>query len=316
MRLRNIDLLKGLLIILVVIGHVIREDMSHSIFRTLIYSFHMPVFIAISGYLFHAERFRSFGELLKKYTLRLMLPWAIAVVGYSWLTTTFQGKSYGVHCILEAFAHPYYHLWFIPAFLAWIFLTWGVKKMGLSQQTFFLLALAVTLFSSYLQYSSYFSSNELGHTLFYTFRPYLYLYFAMGVCYQQLTLQKPLVFIYLCPVFTFLMICYLFYHSLPSHSLLLAIGSLLLSSSSIYLLLKCSVRNALPFIQMIEWIGSHSLFFYLWHVVPIILSAHLFSKAYSVYYGLTILGLELLLIPIYKLLMRSHFLKRYVLGLS
>ena len=54
-RLIWIDRLKGLLIILVVLGHAIQEVLGGKCFDNhlwnIIYSFHMPAFMAVSGYL-------------------------------------------------------------------------------------------------------------------------------------------------------------------------------------------------------------------------------------------------------------------------
>jgi fucose 4-O-acetylase-like acetyltransferase len=50
----NIDLMKGLAIILVIIGHVIIKIMPKfwkNPFSNIIYSFHMPLFFVVSGYL-------------------------------------------------------------------------------------------------------------------------------------------------------------------------------------------------------------------------------------------------------------------------
>ncbi len=49
----SLDALKGVLILLVVIGHLIesyQKDVSNAALYTLIYSFHMPLFVFISGY--------------------------------------------------------------------------------------------------------------------------------------------------------------------------------------------------------------------------------------------------------------------------
>jgi len=63
MRLRNIDLFKGTLILLVILGHMIPEAIDDSLWRTIIYSFHMPLFIGISGFLFNADKMVKFNFL-------------------------------------------------------------------------------------------------------------------------------------------------------------------------------------------------------------------------------------------------------------
>lgn len=49
-RLENIDILRGVAIILVVLGHTLPSNGPNSILRNFIYSFHMPLFMCISGF--------------------------------------------------------------------------------------------------------------------------------------------------------------------------------------------------------------------------------------------------------------------------
>lgn len=81
-KLIEFDILKGLLIVLVVIGHAISTDtpLHHTIFW-----FHMPAFFMISGY-FTSEP-RSMKDLLTKKTIRLVLPylfWSILLFVLYW----------------------------------------------------------------------------------------------------------------------------------------------------------------------------------------------------------------------------------------
>ncbi len=58
-----VDSLKGLLMMLVVIGHaiqsVIRDDCYENHLWNIIYSFHMPAFMALSGYLLYKGKNKS-----------------------------------------------------------------------------------------------------------------------------------------------------------------------------------------------------------------------------------------------------------------
>lgn len=68
-RLAEFDVLKGIGILLVVLGHTtISDPMIY-----MIYCFHMPLFVAVSGYFFHPL---APGAFLKKTFRRLMVPWA------------------------------------------------------------------------------------------------------------------------------------------------------------------------------------------------------------------------------------------------
>ena len=74
----SFDFIKGFLIILVVLGHSIysyygNESWYNPIFN-IIYTFHMPLFIFVSGYFFQSCMRRSFPELVKHRFKRLLLP--------------------------------------------------------------------------------------------------------------------------------------------------------------------------------------------------------------------------------------------------
>lgn len=52
----TIDFIKGLLIILVFWGHLIVGEQRTTFLRYVIYSFHMPIFIGVSGFLFNIKK--------------------------------------------------------------------------------------------------------------------------------------------------------------------------------------------------------------------------------------------------------------------
>ena len=60
-RIEWIDWLKGIALVLVIIGHTFRtsmysENMIYGYIKSFIYAFHMPLFISISGFLFQSNR--------------------------------------------------------------------------------------------------------------------------------------------------------------------------------------------------------------------------------------------------------------------
>ena len=57
-RLQWLDVLRGFLILLVILGHVMQSfiaDVENIRLWNIIYSFHVPAFMAISGYLMYKE---------------------------------------------------------------------------------------------------------------------------------------------------------------------------------------------------------------------------------------------------------------------
>lgn len=107
LRFSYIDNLKGFLIILVVFGHCIQNFMpyyeSNLLFR-LIYSFHMPLFIFVSGFVSYKDQLTW--ESVGKRFLQLMLPffaWAVVKALIKW--------DAGI--ILHIIKHPDNGLWFL-----------------------------------------------------------------------------------------------------------------------------------------------------------------------------------------------------------
>ncbi|MGG3307313.1 acyltransferase family protein [Paenibacillus lautus] len=69
-RIDWIDVLKGLAIILVVLGH---SPALHV--RTYIFSFHMPLFFFISGYLFSIIKYDNMFQFIKRKSLTILVPY-------------------------------------------------------------------------------------------------------------------------------------------------------------------------------------------------------------------------------------------------
>jgi fucose 4-O-acetylase-like acetyltransferase len=80
-RLLYIDNLKGILILLVVLGHCIQNalpDYENNLLFRFIYSFHMPLFIFVSGFVSYKDEYRP-GSITKRF-LQLVVPflaWAL-----------------------------------------------------------------------------------------------------------------------------------------------------------------------------------------------------------------------------------------------
>lgn len=106
-RLLYIDNLKGFLILLVVLGHCIQctdADFDDNIVFRYIYSFHMPLFMAVSGFVSYKPQMQW--ETVKRRFVQLIVPfvaWAVlgAVIHNSWEN------------LYLALLHPDNGLWFL-----------------------------------------------------------------------------------------------------------------------------------------------------------------------------------------------------------
>lgn len=145
-RNNSIDSLKGFLIFLVVLGHVLLGSLDDNPLRYLIYSFHMPVFFFISGYLLNVEKLQSnsLKVLLSKYWQRMLKSWLIAWCIYSIYVIV---NDFSYLSILRQFYHPYYHLWFIPSLFLYILLAHivfcNIKSSTLSVSLLLIISLIV-----------------------------------------------------------------------------------------------------------------------------------------------------------------------------
>lgn len=71
MRIKWIDILKGILMVFVVLGH---SNFNYNIIK-IIYAFHMPVFFMVSGYLLKLDSIDSAKKWIKSKTLQYMTPY-------------------------------------------------------------------------------------------------------------------------------------------------------------------------------------------------------------------------------------------------
>ena len=134
----SIDVLRGLAILLVILGHSTRVGWLHS----YIWSFHMPLFFFISGILFNTEKYPEFLPFLKTRLKNIMLPYAffyLVCFGY-WVVVErhmrggdasvfnqFLGLFYGTHdSKYNMFNGP---LWFLPALFSMEIIYWLVAKL-------------------------------------------------------------------------------------------------------------------------------------------------------------------------------------------
>ncbi len=112
-----VDLVRGIAILLVVLGHAIQRHTvafdASPLFRA-IYSFHMPLFIAVSGYLAYGRLQRGFGKTVRRKTLQLVVPFL------SWYVVAYLVTSIGnrtlvspVSWVAALWASPDNGLWFL-----------------------------------------------------------------------------------------------------------------------------------------------------------------------------------------------------------
>ncbi|TQR24879.1 hypothetical protein C7Y46_04980 [Bacillus safensis] len=118
LKLSNI---KGLLIFLVVFGHLIElNKQNYYQLFVFIYAFHMPLFIFISGYLAKRIKLSKIINLFLLYIIfQSFFDWFLYFIG--------EYKTLSFH-----YGKPQFHLWYIVSMIFWYVLALGLSKLRLN----------------------------------------------------------------------------------------------------------------------------------------------------------------------------------------
>lgn len=151
-RLENFDIAKAICIILVVIGHYCENAPAwYMDIHDVIYSFHMPLFMFASGYIYIAfkKEEESYTKFIWKKIRRLMIPYFVVSFIVISIKLLSQGGAYVENHVtflsyIKALYSPEagYYLWFIWA-LWWMFVITPFFKTKTNRA--FLFGLAIIL---------------------------------------------------------------------------------------------------------------------------------------------------------------------------
>ncbi|NBV54901.1 MAG: DUF1624 domain-containing protein, partial [Proteobacteria bacterium] len=150
------DVTKGLAIILIVLGHVLRglqsanllpANFPFQLIDTLIYTIHVPVFFFISGYFLTLAASQSWPQFLKNKLLWIALPYLLWSALQGSVGVLLAGSTNHTVTWQHVLATPWYPLgqfWFLHALLVLQLLLFALRKTPLS--FLWLLAIAGWLF--------------------------------------------------------------------------------------------------------------------------------------------------------------------------
>lgn len=126
--------IKGLLIFLVVFGHLLApyQDKFNGIYL-FIYSFHMPLFILVTGYF--AKR------ITPKKIINLVLLYLIFQTLYRIFLYYLKSKDH----FKLLFELPYYHLWFLVSLTFWYGIAYMAQKLSINNRYKVLLVIILFL---------------------------------------------------------------------------------------------------------------------------------------------------------------------------
>lgn len=287
-KVRNLcfDQVKGVLIILVIVGHVALGSLDKNWLRSVIYFFHMPLFLAVTGYFIKPSLLNlSAKDIVKKYQTRLIVPFLLAAVIYYALMAYQQSLTAVLKTIVPFY--PYYHLWYVPAVLIFIFyLKFLYKKnrallYGLS----LLFVIATIYFEAHVQWqlSEHFIYYWLGDKRFYYFFSYFAFGFLLSIHQEKLSNWQVYFIALLCVSLG------VFYWT--DNVYVLGLGKFLANMSIIALVIYLCQKQKMPISPLLVKIGKVSLTIYLWHVFILLLLQNVLLQKLALsanrYYGIS-----------------------------
>lgn len=296
-RLKEIDGAAGIAIILVVLGHALDyaiEDFY--ILKNVIYKFHMPFFMMISGLLFYSSipkiknivnYFKYVGDKLKKLGVTYLI---ISLIYLS--IKTYLNAETNEFIILKNFMY----ILIKPTYGVSIFL-WYIYVLML-----FYLSFPLLFFLSFIKKNTIIlilvgSLLYISPTFFYSFELNLFqdyfLFFSIGIFIaQHYSLFKRSICLYRFPfvfIFGFIFIIDLYFDSIPS---------IVFSLFSIFCLFSLAIL--LSKLKQLQYIGLRRYVIYVWHSIFLFSSSLILKKidsnftAHFIYYIPLYLGIGIL----------------------
>lgn len=201
--------IKGLLILLVVFGHLISPYRKNFIeLYLLIYSFHMPLFILVSGYFAKRASFKKVLNLILLYLL--FQPICRSFIILLDPERTFRFK----------YEVPYYHLWYLVSMIAWYLMAIAVKRTPLknvNNTVFIVGCFIVGIISKFFtepvidiikNYDSDFYSYTLSYQRTLSFLPFFFFGFylseeGMHQMYESLKAKKLVTLVAVISIFSY-----------------------------------------------------------------------------------------------------------------
>ena len=255
MRIKEFDYLKGVMIILVISFHLVYFEQLYPYAKLVVYTFHMPVFLVISGYLMNInKKWKDFCQTI----LGLAIPYIIMESGYVVMASLLPINEHIDHLTAGVFVsklllHPLRPYWYLHS-LIFCSVTYYVifRYFHMKEMTrFILIGMAFYLYSHVL--------GILSFTLS--------IFFLMGIVLRQCNMD----FMRFFQSSSFALLAFLlliFHEQYLSPSTL---GGILI----IYLIISCCLFTSKFFPRLISgsivYLGRNSLLLYVFSPIFTIL---------------------------------------------
>jgi fucose 4-O-acetylase-like acetyltransferase len=181
----GIEVLKGVLILFVILGHLLARtpNIDHFLYviYLIIYSFSMPLFIGISGFLLNKKFMigNNIKNILLKYTRRVIIPFLICLSVFAVLN---HFNELNIRNLLGYIFLPQVWLWYIPFIIFTTFLVIIFLKLNVSDREILIFCCLISLFWIIFYYLILTPSNPFNifEKINYTYRPEYICFFAFG----------------------------------------------------------------------------------------------------------------------------------------
>lgn len=228
------------------------------------YFFHMPLFMAISGFLVKISTFKDgFSGYIKRMWHRLIIPWCIASI----IFLPFQLNGNGISDLeFSNFIYPYYHLWYIPSLLIGAFLCYSILRWNVSV---WLLLIASALFSM-VWYNLYRDTNvpikQLPLYWLGDKRLFAYLFFfILGFSIRNKLIQVPFTIQQVIAILSISFAVVVFFVFKHYGNLALVWPYIIFNAALVIFVLVFIAPNQWLQNKLLLWVNTNSLGFYLFH---------------------------------------------------
>ena len=314
----RIDSIKGLLIILVILGHLIialdnYNFINHCVMG-FIYIFHMPLFILISGYVTKhpdnqqpRDMWKTVGNIMVTLIIFQFISSLRIYLYHGDVLTSLKGFPFGI-------------LWYLFSLICWRVMLYYTPKALLNRPLLYLIiAIAVSMLSGVFHLGTFLSVQRTLN---------FYFFFLLGFYYRQGVFNTPLwhnnklhiaVLVMMMPLLLWL---YPRCGNVMNGADYYGIAGLPQKA----MVLMCSIPmtllmfNIIPDIKVLRPIGKDSLFYYLYHMLFLAMVTGPLVKNYGLprtlpfillYTAFTLLALVVLhKIPFFRWLIHPTFKKR------
>ncbi len=162
----HIDGLKFIMIFLVVLGHLSYEDYGLEI-NKMVYSFHMPIFVLLSGYFTSIDKLRT---AQSKWIKKTFIIYVFAQLGHV-LISPLMNESINRNVLIS----PYLALWYLICLLYWRIAYWRLFYQW-NDLNLFILSFFLAIISGFIPIDHIFSFQRA-----FAFFPF----FVMGICMKK-----------------------------------------------------------------------------------------------------------------------------------